>query len=130
MGLTSREWLTVALFVLSLVITVAGALLGRFLKRVDRHHEALYGEQGLFARISLYVKREDHDVANAELAALMEKIRQEANHREGRILDAIARQAEDRKNEERQIRGDLGKLHDRIDRLRDTQGSNPARRHS
>lgn len=119
MGMSAREWLTVALFLMSAVGAVVAWLLRRFIQRVDKHEEAIYGNHGLFGLLALYVKREDHDVANAELAAHMEKMRLEGIQREGRIIDAIERQGDQTTAENRIVRADIAKMHERIDRLRD-----------
>src|SRR5512147_1774803 len=115
MGMSAREWLTVALFLVSAVGAVVAWLLRRFIQRVDKHEAALYGEDGVFRLLAQYVKREDHDVANAELAAHMEKMRLEGMQREGRILEAIERQGDQATAENRIVRSDISKLHDRID---------------
>lgn len=119
MGLTARDWLTIALFLFTTMAAWAGFLLRRFLRTVDRHQDALYGEHGLFRQLSLYVKREDHDMANAELAAHMEKMRLEGIQREGRIIDAIQDSARQSTTENQILRTDLGKMGDRIDRVQD-----------
>jgi hypothetical protein len=117
--MSAREWLTIALFFAGIVGTVVAWLLKRFIGKVDQIDAAIYGDAGLFRLLAAYVKREDHDVANAELAAQMEKMRLEAIQREGRIIEAIERQGDTTTQENRILRTDLGKLHDRIDRLRD-----------
>jgi cell division protein FtsB len=120
MGLSAREWLTVGLFVLSLLIALMCWLLKRLLARVDNHDEAIYGKGGLFNLLGQYVKREVHDVANAELAAQMDKMRMEGLQREGRILEAIEREGDRASKQNEQIRSDVSKLHDRVDRMRDS----------
>jgi hypothetical protein len=128
--LSAREWLTIALFCLSGLLTVVGYLLVRFINKVDKLELAVYGEQGLFRALSQYVKREQHDVANAELAAHMDKMRLEGVQREGRIieaieqregklLEAIGREGDRATTENRITRGELAKLHERVDRIRD-----------
>jgi hypothetical protein len=131
------EWLTVGIFVVSIQLGVAGFLLRRVLLKVDKLDEAIYGREGVFTLLGLYVKREAHysanaelaaqmekvrleyvkrevhDVANAELAAQMEKMRHEAMQREERIVEAIEKQA-DRNNDT------VSKIYERIDRLRDS----------
>jgi flagellar motility protein MotE (MotC chaperone) len=119
MGLSARDWLTIALFVASAVGAVLAWVLRRFITTIDKHEAAIYGDAGLFRLLALYVKREDHDVANAELAAQMEKMRLEAMQREGRIIDAISDQGSTSTEENRILRKDLSQLHERIDRLRD-----------
>lgn len=119
MGLGAREWLTIALFFAGAVGAILAFWLRRFIVTVDKHDEAIYGQQGLYRLLALYVKRGDHDMANAELAAQMEKMRLEAMQRESRIIEAIERQGDAATQENRILRGDLGKLHERIDRLRD-----------
>lgn len=132
------EWLTIGIFVLGIQLAVAGFLLRRVLQKVDKLDEALYGREGVFTLLGLYVKREVHyaanaevavqlekirleyvkrevhDVANAELAAQMEKMRIEGIQREGRIVEAIEKQA-DRTNDT------VSKIYERIDRLRDSE---------
>jgi cell division protein FtsB len=122
MGLSARDLLTVALFFASFVFAVLAWLIRRFIQTVDKHDVALYGESGLFRLLALYVKRDDHDVANAELAAQMEKMRLEGMQREGRILEAIEREGNSSTAENRILRADFSKLHDRIDRLKDSSG--------
>jgi hypothetical protein len=119
MGLSARDWLTIALFVASAVGAVLAWVLRRFITTIDKHEAAIYGDAGLFRLLALYVKREDHDVANAELAAQMEKMRLEGMQREGRILEAIERQGDQSTAENRILRADFAKVNDRIDRLRD-----------
>ena len=117
----AREWLTVGVFLMTVTLAAVGFLLKRFISRVDKHDEALYGEKGVFQLLQNYVKREDHDVANAELAAHMDKMRLEGIQREGRIIDAIER-ADDRATRDNvHLRSDVVKLHERIDRIRDSQ---------
>lgn len=122
MGLSATNWLTIALFLVSAVGAVLAWLIRRFITTVDKHEAAIYGDAGLFRLLAAYVKREDHDVANAELAAQMEKMRLEGIQREGRILDAINNQSDVSTQENRILRSDIGKLHDRIDRLQDRIG--------
>lgn len=117
--LSAREWLTIALFLLSIVLAVVGFLLTRFINKVDKLEQAIYGEAGLFRQLGLYVKREVHDVANAELAAQIEKMRLEGIQRESRIVEAIERQGDRATDENRITRADVAKLHERIDRIRD-----------
>lgn len=119
MGLSARDWLTIALFFAGIVGAILAFWLTRFIRTVDKHDDAIYGDKGLFRLLALYVKREDHDVANAELAAQIEKMRMEGIQREGRIIDAIEKQGDASTQENRILRADVGKLHDRIDRLRD-----------
>lgn len=119
----ASEWLTIALFFFGSVGAILAFWLRRFIQTVDKHDGALYGEKGLFSALAQYVKREDHDVANAELVAQMERLRIEATSREGRILEAIERMGQRTADETRSWRTELGQMHERIDRLRDQQNS-------
>lgn len=120
MGLTAREWLTVGIFVIGLLVSLACWLLRRLLQRIDKHDEAIFGPAGLYNLLGHYVKREVHDVANAELAAQMEKMRLEGIQREGRILEAIEREGDRASHDNQLTRSDVSKLHDRVDRIRDS----------
>lgn len=124
MGLTAANWLTIAIFVASMVGAILAWLLRRFISTIDKHEQAIYGDEGLLRQLERYVKREDHDVANAELVAHMEKMRLEGMQRESRIVDAIDRAGEIARQDQGQLRSSMEKLNERIDRLRD---SNPRR---
>lgn len=122
----ASDWLTVGLFFFGLVGAILAFWLRRFIRTVDEHDKALNGPQGIFSLLGSYVRREAHDVANAELVAQMERLRIEATDREARILEAIERQGARAAEETRTWRTDLGRMHDRIDRIRDQQNQPPS----
>lgn len=143
--MTATHWLSIGLFVLGLLCSAIGTALKRAIARQDRHQEAIYGEKGLFRQLADYVKREVHDVANAELAAAMDRMRSDGNvreqnilnaieareqrflqlidSREQRILDAIEKSIGRLIEDHRTTRIDISKLHERLDRIRDNAPS-------
>lgn len=114
--MTVRDWLTIGVCVATLANVWVLFLLRRLLKTVDTHGDDI---AKLNQRLPLYVLRDSHDVANAELAAQMDRMRREAQEREARILDAIERASVSQTQETRILRGELSSVHQRIDRLRD-----------
>lgn len=124
-GLTARDWLTLSIFGLGLIVTVASFMLRRLLVSIDKH-----GTDIGVIRESLgqYVKRDTHDVASAETVALIERLRLEANQREERILRAIDTAGDRNTAENLATRSELGIVHGRIDRIRDQAGDRPRSR--
>lgn len=123
-GFTARDWVTIGLAVFSAGLTVwlsvGSLMLRRFLKTHDQHGIDI----GILkeAKTHASTKLEAHDVANAEMVALVERVRAEANLREGRILDAIDKARTQNTVENTQIRGELSGMTARIDRIKDQSG--------
>lgn len=124
-ALTAGHWLTIALFVAGSLLAVASFLLRRFIKAVDGHGESIAKLQADQAK---FVQREVHDVANAQIAAIIERMRIEGHAREERILEAIERSREQNAVDTRALRGELSGVHQRIDRLREQAGDRHPRR--
>lgn len=119
-GLTTTHWITIGLCIWTSVLSVASLVIGgltrRFLRQVDGHGTSI---AQLREQLGSKVSREAHDVANAEMTAVMERMRSEANAREERILEAIDKSREENSRENRQTRRELSGMHARIDRIRD-----------
>lgn len=119
--MTAREWIVIAVCAVTIFNGWLAFWLRRLLKSVDENTAAIAIIQ---QQLGLYVRREAHDVANAELAAHMDRMRIEANEREGRILGAIDRAANANREDIGSVRSEISNVNGRIDRLRD---SNPRR---
>lgn len=120
-------WVTIGVAISGAASTWGAFWLLRLLRSVDRHGEAI---GNIRTELALYVKREAHDVANAELAAQMERMRLEAQAREGRIVGAIESATKSSTEEIRFLRGEFGQMHQRIDRIRDGTPPDQSRRRS
>lgn len=121
-GLTTTHWITIGLAVWTSVLSVASLVIGglarRFLRQVDGHGTAI---AELREQLGSKVSRSAHDVANAEMTNVMERMRSEANAREQRILEAIDKARAENSRENRVTRRELSGMHARIDRIRDQQ---------
>lgn len=117
MGLTTRDWVTIGLALWTVVLAVISFAARRFLRQVDQHGTDI---ASLRDQLGSKVSRDTHDVANAEIAALVERMRNEANARETRILSAIERARDENSRENRDIRREVSVMHQRIDRIRDS----------
>jgi hypothetical protein len=115
-ALAAVDWLKVLGGFLSVLATVALILLRRWLKSYDALHPEI---QKLWLAMGERVRREQHDVANAEMVAQMDRLRIEAQAREGRILDAIGGAGNAHRGDLKDLRGELANVNARIDRLRD-----------
>jgi len=122
--MTAREWLVLAVAAMGIINTWLGFWLRRLLKSVDENAAAIVTIQ---AQLPLYVRREAHDVANAELAAHMDRMRIEAVEREARILGAIDRQGTLAREDIGSVRTELSNVNGRIDRIRDSTPPAPRR---
>lgn len=119
-ALATRDWLTVGSWLLATLTPLVGSVALILLRRWLKSYDDLGGEvKKLWESMSDRVKREQHDVANAEMVAQMERMRIEAQAREGRILEAIEKGRAESRSDISNLRGELAGVHARIDRIRD-----------
>lgn len=119
-----RDWLTIAIFAAGATFAAAGFLLRRLLQSVDEHDKAI---KALCEELPLYVKRETHDVANAEMVNHMERLRLEGSAREARIIDAIERVGVRSDRDVRDIRSEIAATNARLDRVKENHGDRSRR---
>jgi hypothetical protein len=124
-------WLVpVLLFIGGIAWAVTWYLIQRFIRAVDKLHEAVHGPDGVVAKLradlvqtrgqfGTFQLRTEADLQQAELKELLEAMRREALAREDRVLAALRDTAATMHVDIRAVREEVSKVHSRVDRVVD-----------
>lgn len=127
-GLSPSDWVTLGVFIATGIGGFFWWLWQRFLKKVERLHDDLHGKNGVVADLNLsmegirrrygeFVVQEEFDVQLSHLDGHIKELQREGVAREQQILKAIERMDERAREDQKQLRNDLGGIHKRIDHI-------------
>ncbi len=125
-------FVTIGLFVISLVLGWFGYLLKRFIGMQDTLTEAMFYPHGPIAQIKTeitgihqqlptFVKADKLELTERRLHDSIEAMRREGDTRESRILEAVGIANDSNKADNERVRTEITGVHNRIDRLFEQQ---------
>lgn len=110
-----QAWVTIAVFVLGIMWSVAVWLVGRRVSRIDELEKQVNGREGLVRQVDRLITREEFVEGHAELEEILKGISEEGQVREQRMRDHGDQLRRALEQDLRELRREMSEIHKRVD---------------